>query len=230
MYQYAYAVGGLYCLAIWVLVYRLTPGSRKVMLWGGILTTWMGPLFEFWHRRDYWRPEYFFPIRWGSWTFGLEDLLISFTFGGLAAGLFDLVLRRRGEEELASIKAAGAVRVLLVLLAYFMATSLFISLFQFNSLHAMVIAALGLALWFLSRRRQWIPAALITGLLSGVMLLISYWGFYFRFFPEVLHRWWLVSALSGLMVLGVPVEELIWASISSFFYGPAFRYFQDLGS
>jgi len=229
MYEYAYAVGTLYGLAIWALVYRLAPGSRQVMLWAGCLTTWMGPLFEYWNHRDYWRPEYFLPIRWGSWTFGLEDLLISFVCGGLCAGFFDLAARRQGERELAAIKPAGAARFLLVLLAAFLAVSLFISLFRCNSVYATAGVASAWGAWFLSRRPRWIVPAMLTVLLSGTLLLLSYWGFYFRVFPEVFERWWLVSALSGLMVLGVPVEELLWAASSSLFYGPAFRYYQDQG-
>lgn len=227
LYHYAYAAGGLYCLTVWAIIYRLAPGSRRVMLWGGLAAAWMGPLFEYWHHQDYWRPDYIFPLQAGSWTFGLEDILVSFGFGGVCAGIFDLMVRRWGERAVTTITSAHALRFLLVLLAAFGLTSLLIIWFRLNSLYATVIPSAGFALWFLSRRPRWIPAALITCLAIGSLMLISYGGFYFQFFPEALARWWLASALSGLMVLGVPVEELLWAATSGLFYGPALRYCQE---
>jgi hypothetical protein len=230
MYKYTYTVGVLYALSLWALFYRLASRSRKVMRWGGYLAIWMGPLYEYLYRRDYWQPEYLLPIQWGSWTFGLEDIIVSFVLGSGAAGIFDLLVRRWGERELVTINAQGAARFLLVLLSGFVATSLLVALFQVNSLYATLIATAGLSLWVFSRRRRWLPAALITGLVCGISSLVFYGVFYFPLFPGVLERGWVASALSGLMVLGVPVEELIYTFISSLFYGPAFRYCQDHGN
>jgi hypothetical protein len=80
-------------------VYLLAARSRPVTLSGAIACAPAGPLSELWHLRDYWHPERLIDLRLGPWVFGVEDLLFAAAFGGLCAGIFDILARRAGEES-----------------------------------------------------------------------------------------------------------------------------------
>jgi hypothetical protein len=96
--------------------------------------------------------------------------------------------------------------------------------FHLNSLYAISIAFLLIAGFIFYRRPAWLWPGLATALLMMGFMWLFYWGFFFKLYPDVIGRWWLSQALSGLTLGRVPIEELIWAGSAGLFIGPAARY------
>ena len=88
--MYVYAIGLLFFLAVWLGMYIFVPKSRKAILWSSIAWGNAGPISEYWHLKDYWNPVYMLRLEVGKWIFGIEDYLLAFAYGGLAAGIFDI--------------------------------------------------------------------------------------------------------------------------------------------
>ena len=221
--MYIYAIGSIFFLAVWLIMYIFVPKSRKVILWSSIAWGHAGPISQYWHLKDYWNPVYMRRFEVGNWSFGVEDYFFAFAYGGLAAGIFDILARKSGEIELEQFYLRGFIKLLLIVICCLFVMGALTTLLHLNSLYAMSISLFvgGTIIVFL--RPRWTLAAIQTGIISAIFMWIFYWGFYLRLYPHVIEKWWYQKALCGISFDGVPIEELLWAS-TAFFVGPVFRY------
>jgi hypothetical protein len=97
-------------------------------------------------------------------------------------------------------------------------------IFHLNSLPAISISFILLAGSIFSRRSRLLLPGLITALLMMLCMWLFYWAFFLRLSPEIIGKWWISNALSGITLAKVPIEELIWAASAGLFIGPAARY------
>ena len=227
MEMYIYVIGVLFFVGTWSALFGLAPKSRMPILWSSLAWGPAGPISEYWHVKDYWNPHYLLKLEIGDWAFGVEDFLFAFMFGGLCAGMFDLLLRKSGHNDLTRFTAMGFMLLLCGVMACLVVMSSLVVLFNVNSLHSIVIAFLGGTIWILAWHPNWIPAALLTAATATVVMWIFYWGFLFRLFPSLVEQWWRSDALSGISIGGVPIEEVIWACAAGLFVGPLLRYCMD---
>lgn len=225
--MYTYAIGVFFFIGIWCVLFVLIPKSRKPILWSSFAWGHAGPISEYWHLKDYWNPTYILKIQVGNWIFGIEDYLLAFAFGGLCAGIFDLLVRKSGAKELASFHTSRYAKLLLLGVSCLFAMGALKTFFNVNSLYSITIAFLVGGVLMLYCRREWIFAAIQTAVIIGIFMWISYWGFYLMLFPSVIEQWWYSDALSGILLAGVPIEEVMWAGTTALFVGPALRYCLD---
>jgi hypothetical protein len=222
--MFIYAIGVFFFLVIWLGMYILVPKSRKAILWSSITWGHAGPISEYWHLKDYWNPIYMLRIEIGEWGFGIEDYFFAFAYAGLSAGIFDILIRKLGERELARVYPWDFIHLLLIGVCCLLAMGVLIMLFRMNSLHAIIIVFLFGAAMLVVVQPKWTLPAILTGAVAGLFMWIFYWGFFLRFFPHIFQEWWFQDALSGHSFGGVPIEEIIWASSTALFIGPAYRY------
>lgn len=222
--MYIYVIGAFFFVAIWAVLFAFIPKSRSAILWSSLSLGHAGPISEYWHIRDYWSPIHICAIEIDDWVFGIEDYLFAFAFAGLCAGIFDLLARRVGQEELARFNVSGFVSLMLFGLVCLLAMSALVELFKLNSLYAVVLAFLAAAGLILERHRKWIVPAVETACLVAAVMWIFYWGFFLRLFPGIIDEWWKARTLSGVSLAGVPIEEMAWAWATALFVGPLFRY------
>ena len=219
-----YAIGVIFSLGIWCILFALLPKSRNPIIWSSFACGGAGPISQYWHIKDYWNPSYLIKIQIGDWIFGIEDYIFAFAFGGLCTGVFDFFIRRTGEEELKKFDIRGYIKYLLLCALCFFSMVALISSFGLNSLHASLIAFLVFSLFIFIQLPGLVLPAVKTSIVLGSYMWVSYWGFYFRLYPDLVEQWWKSTALIGIYLGGVPIEEIIWASIASLFIGPALRY------
>jgi hypothetical protein len=222
--MFTYGIGVLFLLVIWLSVYIFAPKSRKIILWSSIAWGHVGPISEYWHLKDYWYPVYMLRFEIGKWVFGIEDYFFAFVYGGLSAGIFDILIRKLGEEELARFYLWGYIKLFLCEIGCLLVMGALIIWFHINSLYAIVITFLSGTAVLIVLRPKWTPPAIQAGIIAGLFMWISYWGFFLRLFPHIIEKWWFQDALSGISFGGVPIEEVLWASSTAFFVGPISRY------
>ncbi len=97
-------------------------------------------------------------------------------------------------------------------------------LFHLNSLYAISISFLLLTGFIFYRRPTFLFPGLITALLMMGIMWLFYRYFFLRLYPDIIGKYWLSNALSGITLAKVPIEELIWAGSGALFIGPAVRY------
>jgi hypothetical protein len=183
-----------------LVVVALSRTHRATMFLSGLLATLWAPagiVIE----GEYWQPRRIV----GSFA-GPEDVLFAFSAGVFTWLLATVLLRRRIAIRLAA-RTAGRW----LITGFLLGTSLFTG-FRFSGLRLMgaiscAMVALG-ALLVILRPQLW-SMPLLGGFVYPVLHLVFSWWF-FRQFPHALVQWNLAN-LSGVMFLGVPVEELEWA-------------------
>jgi hypothetical protein len=207
-----------------MVLFGLFAKERKTIFWSSLACGFAGPISEYWHRADYWRPDLIFTINIGGWTFGLEDYFFAFAFGGICAGIFELLMKRFWQAEDIRFDLKGFIKLLGIVLFSLILMGVLSRLFHLNSLYAISISFLFIAGYIFYRRPLFIFPALITALLMICFMWFFYWGFFLRLYPDLIGRWWLNHALSGITLAKVPIEEPIWAGSAAMFIGPAVRY------
>ncbi len=222
--MYNYAIGGLFFLGIWSVLFTCVRKSRKPMLWSSLALGHAGPISQYWHVKDYWSPIYIREVQIGNWVFGIEDYLFAFAFAGLCAGIFDLLARKSGHKELPRFDPMGFIGFVLFGFACLLVMGALIVFVKLNSLHAIVVSFLISAAVILVRRPNWITPAVQAAFIAAAAMWIFYSGFFLRLFPEIVSEWWNIDTLSGITMGGVPIEEVIWAWATALFTGPALRY------
>jgi hypothetical protein len=216
--RYAYLVGGLMYLFIWVLLYIIRSDLRKQMMYLSVITMPLGisePIF----RRDYWNPPLF-----NGWPIGLEELIFCFAIGGIAAVLYEEIFRKRYSR----VPAKTHAHSLLAILLFFVVWS-YVLIFRLgvNSIYACSAALLIVAIYLVSPRKDLVKVALLSGLLVS-LLMLAFYQLLLRIYPDMVREIWYLKNISGILVLGIPIEELMWGFCWGFFAGPLYEIIHGL--
>ncbi|MBI5100820.1 MAG: hypothetical protein HZB33_03125 [Nitrospirae bacterium] len=190
----------------------------------GLMYMPAGPACEFWHLTDYWHPEYLFDITVGPLKFGVEDLITTFSVTGISATIFEFIARRRGMPKLPDFTAKifygmtinGVYALGVVIL---LATGL-----GMNSIYAVQITALLFAFLNSRKRKDFFVAAMPVGIIVALICWMTY-SVLMPLFPGFFSQFWKLDRISGIMLGGVPVEELTWAFSVALLTGPFYRIF-----
>ena len=221
-YQFAYLIGNLLILfPIWLLLFVRRKDLHKEMFIVSLLVGIVGPISELWYLKDYWRPETFM-----GWPIGIEDFLFGFFIGGISSVIYEELIGKKHSNRLNRTHHWSLFLIPVVGILLFVFNVLFFY-FQINSIYASIITFFLLALIILYFRRDLIIDSLMSGFLTGFVMLGSYLIF-LSLFPEAIQRWWLLDNISRILVYGIPIEELMWAFGWGMIGGPAYEFFTGL--
>jgi|LNAP01.1.fsa_nt_gb hypothetical protein len=204
-YRYVWLVWASAFLAVWALLYALFPRQRRAMGWASLYTTPFGlaePLFV----PAYWNPPSLFDLAQRT-GFVLESLIFCFAIGGVGSVLYNIVTGARLEAVSAAQRHHHRHRWhRAALLTPFVVLPALLPL-RWNPIYPAMLALGTGALATVTCRPD-----LTLKTLAGAVL---FFGYYFVFMlaldalaPGYIGQVWNLSALSGLRVLEVPVEEL----------------------
>lgn len=197
------------------------PRLRRVMIWSSVLTMPFGltePLFV----PRYWNPPSLLDL--GQRTgFDLESLIFSFAIGGVGAALYivvtDQALQPVAAEERAKARHHYHGAALIVPFLTFPV----LSLLPWNPIYPAIaaMAAGGAATVACRPDLKWatlIGGALFAGYYATFMALLAWSA------PGYIARVWNLPALSGVMVGGVPLEELLFGFAFGTYWSGIFEH------
>lgn len=209
-YNSAYLIASTLLFIIWLFLFWKKPSSRKKMLLISYLTAPFGltePLFV----PSYWLPYTLFDLARKT-RFDLESILFSFAVGGIASILYEAVWGNHRKRVLVheQHKKRHQIHKLVLLspIVSFFLLYLFTSLNPiYSSILAMMVGAF--ATWYC---RPDLVRAMLTG---SILFLVLYFvvfliGFVWLF-PGYVEAVWNLPAISGILLAGVPIEELLFA-------------------
>jgi hypothetical protein len=222
--KFAFLLGAFYFIGTWMVLFGFFSRERKVIFWSSLAWGPAGPISEYWHRADYWRPDLILMINIGKWTFGLEDFFFAFAFGGICTGIFELLMKRYWLAEDISFDFRGFIKLFCIIMLSLTLMGALSRLFHLNSLYAISISFLILTVFIYYRRPTFFFPSLITALIMMGFMWFFYYNFYLRLYPNVFEQYWLSNGLSGITIAKVPIEEVIWAGCAALFIGPAVRF------
>ena len=218
MSSFTYLLASLAFVTLFGLLFLCRPDGQRAMWSTGLTMAPMGPLSQYWHMKDYWEPIHV--LRWivGAWRFGIEDLLFAFAFSGTSAGLFMWLVEGRSKRP--SILPTGRIspaRMALWVALLLGLLSLGTDGFGWNSLYGINFAFVVPTVWFLYRQPAYVFPASLVGAIAASGMWVFYLAIFNPLFPGVFSEWWKQEALTGIELLGVPIEEPVWA-----FFGGVF--------
>ncbi len=223
LFAYFYAVLASIFIVIWMALYFLIPQTRLAMFWTSLLSVPVGPISEYWHIVDYWHPTYLVDIVIGRWRFGLEDFLSAFAVAGISTAIFESLALRRGLAELSRISFGTLLRITLRAGVCLALMALLASGCGMNSIYAIILSMAISSLLMLFGRWEVFLLAIPTAVTLAFLVCLSYIVLFNFIFPGVIEAFWNLKVTWGVRLAGVPIEELLWASVTGLFAGPIFR-------
>ncbi len=221
---YAWFFWSLLLLVIWAVTYLFlkTGESKREMLIVSAWTSLLGltePIFV----PDYWNPPSLFDLAHRT-GFDIESFIFSFAIGGLAVVLYNLFFSYRpnvmGDMERHHARHRYHLWALLSAPIVFVALLLSAPI---NPIYSAFIAMMvgGVATWYCRpdlKKKMIASAFLFLGLyfLYFLTLIAAY--------PGYVERVWNLGAISGILFLGVPLEELMFAFGLGFYWSSVYEH------
>jgi hypothetical protein len=228
----AYLAGALITGVVWGLCYFLRPDIRKDMVWSSwyfffIMTVGFIVIKVFAHispaqsiNPGYWSPPTLFNLNNLTGGYGIEDALFMFFIGGIAAVIYEELFRhhitykRLGHKPHYAL-LAGVIAALIVAST---GINLFYTIVAFSFVGTAVI-------WI--QRRDLI----LHSILGGISFLIVYVCLYLCIlfiYPDFIVQYYNLRNISGILWLGLPLEEYIFAFGLGLMWSPIYEYVKDL--
>jgi hypothetical protein len=208
--QNVYWIWSLVLLGVWIAVFAAYAPGRGKMLRMSLVTLPLGltePLFV----PAYWTPPTIFDLALRT-GFDLESLLFAFAVGGLAATLYDALSGARWQSLPVESRSAARHRWHALALAtpvlVFPPVAVLTTL---NPIYSTAIALLAAAAASVACR----PDLWRRTLLGAAVFALLYFVFFLALVtadPQYVRAVWNLSALSGVLVFGIPLEELLFAA------------------
>ena len=210
---------------IWLVVYFLLDAKDKkkemfiVSLWTSLLG-FTEPLFV----PKYWNPPSLFDLAHRT-GFDIESLIFSFGIGGIAVVLYEWIFRAR--HEIISQDEQHAMRHRFHFWAIISAPVIFAILLlatNLNPLHSAIITMIlgGLFAWYC---RPDLKKKMIVSAFIFLALYFFYFLTLIAFYPGYVERVWNLLAISGVLILGIPLEELLFALSFGFIWSSIYEHF-----
>lgn len=197
---YPYLVFSLVALGISLVVLLLYRQQRRLMLWSAVLSApWALASVAF-------VPEYWTPSRIATFLVGPEDVIFSFTNGVLVWLLATWPVRHRITVDL------SFTRIVVRYVSYCalgMSLGAVFRLLGFGVMSSALLTFLIAAILLLVRHRA-LWSLMLTGSVSFAVAYFAYTAVIFRLSPTFVNQW-NAANLWGYFILGVPLEEVLWA-------------------
>lgn len=204
-------------LLVWLLLFVLRKDVRKEMLFVSILVAIAGLFAELliW-TNDWWHPQTI-----TNTIIGIEDFMYGFGTGGIAAIIYEEVFRRRHYKDVRlNIKPFIVVfpSVLFIILFF---TLFFI--FKLHSFYSNIFAYIVAIAIIYTLRKDLIIYSLLSGSLLTLVSMPFYW-IAILLDPNIISNTWFLHELSGKLILGIPIEDLVWLYFTGLLIGPLYEF------
>ena len=220
--RYVWLVWSSAFLVPWFAAFAAFPRYQRPMLLASICTMPLGltePLFV----PAYWSPPSFLDLA-RTTGFDIESLIFSFGIGGIGAVLYDILGGRVLIAMSAAQRHAARHKLHYVAVAVPFLSFPLLYLFRWNPIYPAIIAmALGAAATMLCRpdlvRKTWVGALLFVTFYSVFLLGVELSA------PGYVARVWNLDALSGVQIVGMPLEEFLFAAAFGAYWSGVYEHF-----
>lgn len=220
--QYVWLIWSSAFLVPWVIIYWAFPLHQKAMLWASLFTMPFGlsePLFV----PEYWLPPSLFDLAERT-GFDIESLIFCFGIGGVSSVLYNLLTRQIPHDVSATKQQQPLHRHHYSALAAPFVTFPVLYFFPWNPIYPSIIAMGAGALANVLCRPDLKRKICIGGVLFLVYYAIFLVGLEWTA-PGYIERVWNLSDLSGLSVIFMPIEELLFAVAFGMYWSGVYEHF-----
>jgi hypothetical protein len=221
-YQYVWLLWSTAFLCPWLVLYLYWPEFRQRMVRVSLLTSLLGltePIFV----PEYWNPPTLFDLAQRT-GFDLESMVFCFAIGGIGTMLYNALARRTSRAVTQPERHAARHRFHRLALAAPFVVFPPLYFLPWNPIYPGISAlAVGGGAATLCRpdlaRNTAIGGAVFLALYGAFMLTLRMWA------PGYIERVWNLPALSGVLIAGVPLEELLFGLAFGLYWSAAYEHF-----
>ena len=223
--QFAWLLWSLFLIVIWVVVYLFLKSkeSRKEMLWVSLWTSLLG-LAEPFFVPKYWNPPSLFDLAHRT-GFDIESFIYSFGIGGIAVVIYELIFRTSHEQIESHERHSPRHRYHLLSIISSLAVFFFlVFIISLNPIYSAIIAMVVGGLFSLYCRPD-----LKKKMIASAFIFLGIYFVYFLtiivLYPGYVEQVWNLKDISGVLVLGIPLEELLFAISFGFIWSNIYEHF-----
>ncbi len=211
-----YLLGSLFLLLIWFLIFIWQKKLRREMLIASLIIT-PAALSEVFFVPGYWLPDTI-----GNPKLSIEDFIFSFAVGGIVAVIYELFMKRKVRHQRLCSCYNGelfhglilGIGVIVIFLSY--------TLLKINFMYAVYFGIIIDIILITFTRPDLIKKIIYSGLIFGLLYFL-FFSIFSSLVPSFIKHW-NITNLSGIVLLGVPVEEILWAIGTGGLLGPIYEY------
>ncbi len=222
--QFAWFFWSLILILIWVVIYILLKNkeSKREMLIVSLLTALTGlaePLFI----PGYWSPPSLFDLAHRT-GFDIESVIFSFGTGGIAVVIYELIFKKSHEKILAFRRNEHHHR--LHIFALLSTPLMFLVLFfttDWNIIYSVIVSMTlgGLFAWYC---RPDLKKKMFASAFIFFWIYFIYFITLIALYPGYVEQVWNLKAISGILILGIPLEELLFALSFGFLWSSIYEH------
>lgn len=223
--QFAWLLWSGFLLVIWGIIFAFLKNkeSKKKMFTVSLWTSLLG-LTEPFFVPKYWNPPSLFDLAHRT-GFDIESLIFSFGIGGIAVVLYDRIFHT-GFETMPSLSHHTSrhryhLWAILTAPITFLVLALTTGL---NPIYISVIALMlgGFATWYC---RPDLKKKMIVSAFVFLALYFVYFLTLIVVYPGYVEQVWRLDVISGILIVGIPLEELMFAASFGFLWSSIYEHF-----
>jgi len=203
MYEYALWVALL--AVIFFIFYITRKDLRRKMLWSGLIAAPFG-VGELYFIPNYWTPQTFFD--WGMrYGLDIEAFILMFFLGGIAGAIYEGWCKKKipVKQHMCHPMCTCYLGIVVTLTVFL----LLVRLTNWNIIYPSIYACLAGGAFGFFRYKHLRKHVLFGGITFMLIYLISLAVMDIFFLPWITTTW-LMKELSGILIIGVPIEELFF--------------------
>lgn len=189
---------------------------RREMLWASFFGLPFG-IIDYFLVPSYWNPKSLFGLI-KKYGIGIESFLFLFLMAGIVSVIYEFLARRR-TKKMKSSRKLHLLPLLLGVICFFVLTLLFPSKAVYNFMVAGVVSGLAVIWLRPDLLKQAASSALIFSLFYFVVLFLVN-----KIFSGLVASFYNFENIWGVLVLGVPLEELLVAFFVGGFWSVFYEY------
>lgn len=169
----------------------------------------------YWWTDDWWRP-----MTIAGTKVGFEDFIAGFASGGIMATVYEFAFRKTIYHKVKTFNHLG----LITLIALTVITEVFLKSLSMTSFYASTFSMLLISGVMISLRKDLFMSSIISAVLMTIISVLPYL-LILAISPDWIGKTYLAT-LSGIKIIGVPVEEFVFWFMSGLLFGPFYEYWK----
>ncbi len=214
----------LILLIIWFVIFLSKPKLRREMFFVSLFTMPLGltePLFV----PEYWSPPSLLNLA-SKTGFDIESFIFAFSIGGLSTVIYHFFVKMKykkmSDKEISKEKKTIHFLSLISPILVFLILSIFINL---NPIYSAILSLFAGGILTITCRKDLLKNSLIGAIVFSL--------FYFLFFllvdllyPRFISEVWNFSTISGILIVGIPIEEILFAFGVGIMWSGVYEHFK----
>ena len=202
MNEWSYLISGLVLLTIWLVIFLARKDLRREMLIMSTLIALIG-FTEMLAYGEYWEP--ILKLRLFNLNLGFESFLFTFTTGGIATVIYELIfnkhfIKNREKINPVALLIVGATTIFILSLKLIIDVPMMLSF-----LIGAPVAVIAILIIRPDLSIEILFSALFFTILYFILLRTN------LLFANVIDDWWILEGFWKYRVLDLPIGELLWA-------------------